>query len=72
MKCVGNCALCENVDAESKQACCSVQTLKNIVEVKSLLIEIRNKISEESPVLDVFSNLPDIDSEPTVVGAEKE
>lgn len=72
MKCIGNCALCEIVDAESKQACCSVQTMKNIVEVKALLIEIRDKISEESPVQDVFRNLPDFDSEPTVVGAEIE
>lgn len=72
MKCVGNCAICSIVDAENKAACCSVQTLKNLVEVKGLLIDIKSIVSEEKPIRDVFKNLPDFDSEPTVVGAEIE
>lgn len=68
MKCIGNCATCE-VAPESKAACCAVQTLKNIIEVKALLMELR--VSR-----DPFSNVPDLeqdnDSEPTVLGSEKE
>lgn len=69
MKCSGNCATCDIVENDSKQACCSVQILKNIVEVKSILVDIREKVGEG--VKDVFTNLPDFDSEPIVVGAEK-
>lgn len=35
MKCCGNCAVCDlNVD---KAACCQVQILRNVIEVKHLL-----------------------------------
>lgn len=55
-KCIGNCALCTlEVD---KGACCSIQTLKNIIEVKKLLktLLIKN---------DVYKGLEDIESEET-------
>lgn len=69
MKCIGNCALCElTVD---KSACCAVQTLKNIIEVKTLMADIKSLLSaDNSP----FASLPDIestDSEPTPLGTEK-
>lgn len=55
MKCVGNCAICDlQVD---KSACCAIQTLRQIIEVKQLLLEIKNK--------DAFAEIPHIDSEPT-------
>ena len=43
MKCCGNCAVCE-LDV-NKQACCAIQTLKNIIEVKGLLVELRSLLS---------------------------
>lgn len=55
MKCVGNCAVCE-LKVE-KSICCQVQILKQIIEVKRLLIEIKDKI--------LFTEIPDIESEPT-------
>jgi hypothetical protein len=55
MKCVGNCAVCElEVD---KSICCQVQILKQIIEVKRLLVELNEK--------DSFADIPDIESEPT-------
>ena len=37
MKCVGNCAVC-TLDVD-KMACCQVQILRNVIEVKKLLKE---------------------------------
>ena len=58
MKCVGNCAICTlNVD---KMACCMVQILRNVVEVKKML---RERGSAEA--YDVFKGLEEIESEET-------
>jgi hypothetical protein len=55
-KCIGNCALCKlEVD---KAACCSIQTLKNIIEVKKLLKALLEKD-------DVYKGLENIESEET-------
>lgn len=62
MKCVGNCAICDlQVD---KSACCAIQTLRQIIEVKQLLLEIKNK--------DAFAEIPHIDSEPTPSARRKD
>lgn len=58
MKCVGNCAICTlNVD---KMACCMVQILRNVVEVKKML---RGRGNAEA--CDVFKGLEEIESEET-------
>ena len=58
MKCVGNCAICTlNVD---KMACCMVQILWNVVEVKKMLRERGN-----AEACDVFKGLEEIESEET-------
>lgn len=65
MKCCGNCAVCElQVD---KQACCSIQTLKNLIEVKGLLVEVRSMLSQKK--IDPFTTIPNIETEPTALGA---
>lgn len=64
-KCIGNCAICEL--AVDKTACCAVQTLKNIIQVKTLLVELREKLSAEK--VDAFALIPEIDAEPTAPGA---
>lgn len=57
-KCVGNCAICTlNVD---KMACCMVQLLRNMIEVKKMLRERGN-----TEVCDVFKGLEKIESEET-------
>lgn len=62
MKCVGNCAICDlQVD---KSACCAIQTLRQIIEVKQILLEIKNK--------DAFAEIPNIDSEPTPSARRKD
>lgn len=62
MKCVGNCAICDlQVD---KSACCAIQTLRQIIEVKQILLEIKNK--------DAFSEIPNIESEPTPSARRKD
>ena len=64
MKCCGNCAVCElQVD---KQACCAIQTLKNLVEVKAVLVEVRSMLSAKD--VDAFATIPDIETEPTAPG----
>lgn len=67
MKCCGNCAICElEVD---KRACCAVQTLRNLVEVKALLLEVRSMLSVRD--VDSFASIPNIETEPTALGAVK-
>lgn len=65
MKCCGNCATCElQVD---KQACCAIQTLRNLIEVKGLLVEVRSMLSAKD--IDTFATIPEIETEPTAPGA---
>lgn len=67
-KCIGNCALCE-LDVD-KTACCAVQTLKNVIQVKALLVEMREMLTTKAT--DAFASIPeDLDSEPTALGTEK-
>ena len=57
-KCVGNCAICTlEVD---KMACCMVQLLRNMIEVKKMLRE-----RENTEACDVFKGLEEIESEET-------
>ena len=65
MKCCGNCAVCEL--EVNKEACCAVQTLRNIIEVKGLLVEMRSMLSAKD--IDTFASIPDIETEPTALGA---
>ena len=54
-KCVGNCAVCTmNVD---KMACCMVQLLRNMIEIKKMI-----KAKEAVPA-DIFKGLEEIESE---------
>lgn len=76
MRCLGNCATCE-VASESKAACCAIQTLKNIIEIKAMLAEMRISRDPFEGVPDVESDdeqieIEEIESEPTVLGTEKE
>ena len=68
MKCCGNCAVCEL--EVNKQACCAIQILKNIIEVKGLLVELRSLLSVKDT--DTFASIPDIETEPTALGTVKE
>ena len=56
MKCVGNCAIC-TLDVD-KMACCMVQLLRNMIEVKKMLRERGN-----SEACDVLKGLEKIESE---------
>ena len=69
MKCCGNCAVCE-IEV-NKEACCAIQTLRNIVEVKGLLVELRSMLTKRAN--DTFATIPtNIETEPTALGAVKE
>lgn len=56
MKCVGNCAVC-TLDVD-KMACCQVQILRNVIEVKKLL-------KEKDVRDDIFKGIASIESEGT-------
>lgn len=64
MRCCGNCSVCEL--EVNKEACCAIQTLRNIIEVKGLLVEVRSLLSAKD--LDTFASIPDIETEPTALG----
>lgn len=71
MKCIGNCATCE-VAPESKAACCAVQTLKNVIEIKTILTDVRTLLHT---MANSFDSLKDVAepieiTEPTDLGAE--
>lgn len=34
-QCTGNCFKCDLVPEQDKMACCSIQTLRNVIEVKA-------------------------------------
>ena len=54
---MGNCAVCTlNVD---KMACCMVQLLRNMIEIKKMMKE------KEVVPCDIFKGLEDIESEET-------
>lgn len=64
-KCNGNCAICTLQSNENKQACCAVQTLKNVIEIKTILKEMANM-----PIAGNFSTITPIDdTEPIASGA---
>ncbi len=66
-KCNGNCAICTIQTDENKQACCSVQLLKNLLEVKALLKDISQRLLPRD-----FSTLTPIDdAEPIASGPEE-
>lgn len=72
MKCIGNCATCE-VAPESKAACCAVQTLKNVIEIKTILVDMRATLHA---MVNSFDSLKDVAetieiTEPTDLGAEQ-
>lgn len=56
MKCCGNCAVC-TLDVD-KTACCQVQILRNVIEVKKLL-------KEKDVRADIFKGIASIESEGT-------
>ena len=68
MKCCGNCSVCEL--EVNKEACCAIQTLRNIIEVKGLLVEVRSLLSAKN--IDTFASIPEIETEPTALGTVKE
>lgn len=66
-KCNGNCAICTIQTDENKQACCSVQLLKNLLEVKALIKDISQRLLPSD-----FSALAPIDdAEPIASGPEE-
>lgn len=67
-KCIGNCALC-TLDVD-KTACCNIQTLRNIIEVKKLLKALLNKDDVYKGIENIESEETD-DSEPDVPGADR-
>lgn len=57
-KCIGDCARCElPVD---KNACCAYQTFKNVLELKSRVKALEEKINKESEVIQ-YKTLDDLD-----------
>ena len=59
MKCVGNCAIC-TLDVD-KTACCQVQILRNVIEVKKLLKEK----DVRADLVNVYKGIASIESEGT-------
>lgn len=64
-KCIGDCARCElPVD---KNACCAYQTFKNVLELKSRVKALEEKINKESEVIQ-YKTLDDLDEVEQVNG----
>lgn len=62
-QCTGNCFKCELVQEQDKMACCSIQTLRNIIEVKTILKQAQ--MSSQSADL---SSIPIFDEPETPAG----
>lgn len=61
-KCIGDCARCElPVD---KNACCAFQTFKNVLELKSRVKALEDKMSKDSEVVQ-YKTLDDLDGSET-------
>lgn len=64
-KCIGDCARCDlPVD---KNACCAFQTFKNVLELKSRVKALEEKINKESEVIQ-YKTLDDLDEVEQVNG----
>lgn len=59
-QCTGNCFKCDLVPEQDKMACCSIQTLRNVIEVKALLKQAQaDKPSANLSGIPIFDNEPD-------------
>ena len=58
-QCTGNCFKCDLVPDQDKITCCSIQTLRNVIEVKALLKQAQT----DTPPADL-SGIPIFDEEP--------
>ena len=58
-QCTGNCFKCDLVPDQDKMTCCSIQTLRNVIEVKTLL-----KQAQESSMPADLSSIPIFENEP--------
>lgn len=62
-QCTGNCFKCDLVPDQDKMTCCSIQTLRNVIEVKALL----KQANAETPPADL-SGIPIFDEPETPAG----
>lgn len=46
-QCIGNCIRCELVPNEEKVTCCSFQSLRQLVEIRSQLKAIQEKLADK-------------------------
>ena len=59
MKCIGDCAKCElPVD---KAACCAYQTFKNVLELKSRVKALEDKMTDKESEVVQYKTLDDLD-----------
>lgn len=58
-KCIGDCARCElPVD---KSACCAFQTFKNVLELKSRVKALEDKMTDKESEVVQYKTLDDLD-----------
>lgn len=54
MKCIGNCVKCELPPEIDKVTCCTFQTLRQSIEIKTLLKDLNEKLNK------VEASIPEI------------
>lgn len=66
-QCIGNCIRCELVPNEEKVTCCAFQSLRQLVELRSQLKSIQDKLADKGlsqSTMDVIdADLPAADQE---------
>lgn len=59
MKCIGNCVKCELPPEIDRMQCCAYQTLRQTIEIKTLLKTINERLEKVEAV--VPPDIPDMD-----------
>lgn len=60
MKCIGNCVRCELPPEIDRMQCCAYQTLRQTIEIKTLLKTINEKLEKGEGVIPI-PDIPDME-----------
>lgn len=70
-KCIGNCIKCDLVPDEDKMFCCSFQTLRQNIEIRTQLNAMMAKLESLSVVPELPKSIVDVsDAEPPAASQE--
>ena len=62
MKCIGNCVKCELPPEIDRMQCCAYQTLRQAIEIKTLLKTVHDQLEKVEAVASI-PDIPDLEAD---------